>query len=177
VKRSTRTKPPGRKRWGFLDNRGAVYVEFLASFMPIFFAFWCLLQSAGLYAAKLVVRNSAYLGARAAAVVIPDDGKKYGGTKPGTATGKRKSAIDGAVRQGLAANKSIIQALTIIKLSSGGGQAKTSFGRDEIVTVTVTAPYRCRLPLADKVVCGLGGFAILNASASMAVHGADYDYP
>ena len=168
-----KTRPPKRGR--LLDNRGAVYVEFLASFFPVFISFWCLLQSAGLYAAKLVVRNSAYLGARAAAVVIPDDPKRYGGAKG--VSGKRKAAIESAVRQGLAGNRSLINWMAVIKTKGGNGQEKTDFNRDEVVRVSVHVPYKCRLPIADKVVCGFLGWRYLDAEANMVVHGADYEYP
>jgi hypothetical protein len=177
VTEATRAKKLSRiRRRLFLDRRGAVYVEFIGSFFPIFMTFWCLLQSAGLYSAKLVVRNSAYLGARAAAVVIPDDPKRYGGAAVGSSSGKRKTAINSAVKQGLAANRSIMP-VVMINTNGGGGVAKSSFGREDVVVVTVTALYKCRLPLADKIVCGLGGTAPLIAQASMVVNGADYEYP
>src|SRR5262245_4995337 len=69
--------PAKRSRRSLGDARGAVFVEFLAAFTPLFLSFWCLLQSAGVFAGNLVVRHSAVLGARAAAVVIPDNPNKY----------------------------------------------------------------------------------------------------
>jgi hypothetical protein len=177
VSRPIRGKRPAKARRGALDNRGAIYVEFLGAFLPIFFSFLCLLQSAGLYAAKLVTRHSAYLGSRAAAVVIPDDPKQYSGAGVGQATGKRKDAVERAVRMGLGANRSLMGAIALTKLSSGGGQVKTSFGRDETVTVQVIVPYRCRVAFAKLFVCPLGGFTPIEASSSNVIHGADYEYP
>ena len=87
------------------DQRGAVMVEFLIAFLPIFFSFWCILQSAGVYAGKLVVMHSAYLGARAAGVVLPDDPKNYGGAKEYSLTGKRKTDIEKAVPDGFAGER------------------------------------------------------------------------
>jgi len=151
-------------------------VEFLGAFFPIFFAFWCLMQSAGLYAAKLITMHSAYLGVRAAAVVIPDDPQKYD-SKPYQLTGKRRSSIESAVKMGLSANRSLYFPLATIKVTDGKGKEKSSFGRDQMIGVLVEVPYRCRLPIADKVVCGLAGLTTVKAEAQMVIHGADYVYP
>jgi hypothetical protein len=171
------SRPSRQRRCGLRgDRRGAVYVEFLGAFFPIFFAFWCLMQSAGLYSAKLITRHSAYLGARAAAVVIPDDPQKYD-SQPGAVTGKRKSAIEDAVKMGLAANRSLMNVLAVVEIQGGNGKSKDNFGRDEKVTVKVHVPYRCTLPIADKVVCGFAGMTLVEGEASMVVNGADYVYP
>lgn len=171
------SRPIRQRRCGLrADRRGAVYVEFLGAFFPIFFAFWCLMQSAGLYSAKLIVKHSAYLGVRAAAVVIPDDPKKYD-SKPGQVSGKRKTAIENAVKMGLGANRSLMNLLASIEVQGSNGKEKSSFGRDEVVIVKVKVPYRCRLPIADKVVCGFAGLTMVEGQAAMVVHGADYEYP
>ena len=151
------------------DERGAVMVEFLIAFLPIFFSFWCILQSAGLYSAKLVVMHSAYLGARGAGVVLADDPKNYGGEDQFAAKGKRNDAIKKAVMRGLIANGSLQTTTADIKVSGTG--------RRGIATVEVSVRYRCGLPVADKVVCGLGGSKVLKSKASFAIHGADYKYP
>jgi hypothetical protein len=159
-----------------MGTRGAVYVEFLAVFIPIFFSFWLLLQSAGLYSAKLVTMHAAYLGARAAAVVLPDDPAKYD-TKAGEVGGKRTAAIESAVKMGLAANGSILWPLAEVEILSGSGAKKSQFGREEVVKVRVTVPYVCTLPVADKVMCGFGGVRFLTSESSTVVQGADYEYP
>jgi hypothetical protein len=151
------------------DERGAVMVEFLIAFLPIFFSFWCILQSAGVYSAKLVVMHSAYLGARAAGVVLADDPKNYGGAQQYSLSGKRKDDIEKAVMMGLIANGSLQTTTADIKVSGTG--------RRGMATVDVSVRYRCGLPVADKVVCGLGGSTTLKSTASFAIHGADYKYP
>jgi hypothetical protein len=168
---------PSRQRELRKDKRGAVYVEFLGAFFPIFFSFWCLLQSAGMYSAKLVTMNAAYLGARAAAVVIPDDPKRYSKADPYKVTGKRKEAITKAVQMGLAANGSLWWPLADVTVRGSDGKEKTQFSRDELVIVRVSVPYACGLPLADTVVCGFAGIRNVQAEAAMVVHGADYVYP
>jgi hypothetical protein len=60
------------------DTRGAVFVEFLIAFLPVFTFFLCLLQLGLLFAVRLVVEHAATNAARAAAVIIGDDPKRYG---------------------------------------------------------------------------------------------------
>ena len=60
------------------DTRGAIFVEFLIAFLPVFTFFLCLLQLGLLFAVRLVVEHAATNGARAAAVIIGDDPKRYG---------------------------------------------------------------------------------------------------
>jgi len=60
------------------DARGAVFVEFLIAFLPVFTFFLCLLQLGLLFAVRLVVEHAATNAARAAAVIIGDDLKRYG---------------------------------------------------------------------------------------------------
>src|SRR4051812_13001323 len=60
------------------DTRGAVFVEFLIAFLPVFTFFLCLLQLGLLFAVRLVVEHAATNGARAAAVIIGDDPHTYG---------------------------------------------------------------------------------------------------
>lgn len=151
-------------------TKGAVYVEFLVVFWPIFTAFWILTQATGLYAGKLIVMHSAVTGARAAAVVIPDDPANYGGEKPpNQLTGKRKAAIERAVTIPTAANGSL--GTPEVLFPNG-----TNYPPGSIVTVHVKVPYYCSLPIAKWFVC-IGGTRILEAQASMPVHAATYEYP
>jgi hypothetical protein len=60
------------------DTRGAVYVEFLLAFIPVFILFLGMLQAALLYAANLVVSHAATTAVRSAVVVLPDDPRHYG---------------------------------------------------------------------------------------------------
>jgi hypothetical protein len=65
------------------DERGAVYVEFLLAFLPLFVLFLALCQISLLVAGRLVVRHAALVGARAAIVVLDDDPVHYGGAARG----------------------------------------------------------------------------------------------
>lgn len=59
------------------DTAGAIYVEFLLCFMPIFMMFLAMVQLSLMYVAHLVVQHSAYTATRAAIVVIDDDPQYY----------------------------------------------------------------------------------------------------
>src|SRR4249920_44777 len=59
------------------DTRGAVYVEFLLAFIPLFFMFLGMLQMGLLYGGSLVVQHSANVAVCAAMVVMDDDPQYY----------------------------------------------------------------------------------------------------
>jgi hypothetical protein len=59
------------------DQRGAIYVETLIGFLPVFLFFLGCLHIADASAASLIVRHAATVAARAAVVVMPDDGMYY----------------------------------------------------------------------------------------------------
>jgi hypothetical protein len=63
------------------DTRGAVYVEFLLAFIPLFFMFLGMLQMGLLYGASLVVQHSSNVAVRAAMVVMDDDPQYYDGAE------------------------------------------------------------------------------------------------
>lgn len=67
----------------FRDDRGAVYVEFLISFFPLFLMFLALCQLALLAAAEAVVRHAAYSAVRSAVVVLEDSPKKFDSARRG----------------------------------------------------------------------------------------------
>ena len=59
------------------DNKGAVYVEFLLVFPPIFLLFLVILQSVMLRTTDIGVRHAASGAVRSAIVVLPDDPVAY----------------------------------------------------------------------------------------------------
>lgn len=78
MKSPQKTRSPDRDRKD-VTTGGAVYVEFLLAFIPLFFLFLGMVQMGLLYAADLAVRHSAVVAARAAMVVIDDDPDRYEG--------------------------------------------------------------------------------------------------
>lgn len=71
------------------DERGAVYVEFLLAFMPVFLMFLAICQLALINTAALVVRHAAYVAARSAIVVLEDDPERYDDAPRGRLSVKR----------------------------------------------------------------------------------------
>lgn len=61
------------------DVRGAVYVEFLLVFLPVFLLFLCIVELGFLYTGRLVAQHAATRAARAAVVILDDDPAFYGG--------------------------------------------------------------------------------------------------
>lgn len=62
-----------------LGTRGAVYVEYLISFVPVFIMFLGVIQLSLMYAARVEVQHAANTAARAAIVVLDEDPQYYGG--------------------------------------------------------------------------------------------------
>jgi hypothetical protein len=92
-----------RPQWGrraVACQRGAVFVEFLIAFLPVYVFFLCLLQLAVLFSVRLVSEHAAISAARAAAVVLAErNPRRYGGEKPhtfSTSSGPRQEAIRNA---------------------------------------------------------------------------------
>lgn len=159
------------------DHRGAVYVEFLIAFLPLFIFFECLIQLAGIYSAKLIVQHAASCAARAAVVVLHDDPSEYGGTAVGLATGERRDAIKMAAAIPLRAVRSVVDLDVTFPTSPGGNDDRTDFGRDDLVRVKVTAYYRCQVPIANRLVCGfVSGKRAITGEAALPNQGADYEY-
>ena len=69
------------------DENGAIYVEFLLVFMPVFLIFLGLVQASLMFAANLIVAHAANVAARAAMVVLDDDPGQYGNEKRNDLTG------------------------------------------------------------------------------------------
>ena len=79
------------------DTRGAVYVEFLVAFMPLFVLFLATIQLALLTAAKLVVTHAAWSGARSAVVILEDDPDRFDGASRGSLTEGAPEAVPSAL--------------------------------------------------------------------------------
>ncbi len=77
------------------DECGAVYVEFLIAFFPLFLLFLGVCQLALIAAAETVVRHAAYSGVRTAIVVLEADPKKFDNADRGYLRKGRASKIRG----------------------------------------------------------------------------------
>ena len=88
---------PSLQRRLVREARGAVYVEFLVAFVPLFILFLAICQYALLMVGKLVVQHAASAAVRSAIVVLEDDPKHYGGAPRGHYQGKSRPRSDAAL--------------------------------------------------------------------------------
>lgn len=148
---------------------GAVYVEFLIAFLPVFFFFLSLVQLIFLQTASLIVHHAAAKAVRAAAVVLPDDPKHYGDVAVNSFTGQRKTDIERAAQVPLA-TMGLIQA-ALVKVTIEGNTS-----RNAMLTAKVEYQYHCKVPWGRFVICGFTNHKKITAEASMTNQGALYAY-
>lgn len=159
------------------ETRGAVYVEFLIAFLPLFSFFLCLVQLAMLQTANLIVKHAAVVATRAAVVILPDDPNRYGGATINRAEGTRREKIVQAATIPLSTLEDFPFPDVRFPTEENGGDDRVAFGKDDLVRVQVSQFYRCRVPLARTIVCGpLLGVKRLRGEASLPLQGASYGY-
>ncbi len=185
-------------------TEGAVFVEFLIAFLPVFTMFLCLLQLALLFAVRLVVDHAAMSTVRAAAVVIGDDPETYG--EPGKMprhnlppNSDRYKAIRRAAILSLApliANGTINDIrIFFVPPDKPGGKplaSSASFSPIEMqkvskIRVRLEVEAACKMPIANRIACGNwlwrfvpGPFNPSRTFLAEAVYpyqGARYEYP
>jgi hypothetical protein len=163
-------------------ERGAVFVEFLIVFLPVFTFFLCLLQLALLFTVRLVTEHAALNAARAAAVVIADEKGRYGNEAPNQLKigGKREKAIKNAVYLTLAGLilDGTVESVDVLfpAPDKPGGPGRTgtikfdpmgysrpndedkpgSFGEVSKVRVRVEVAATCKIGIANRIMCGTG---------------------
>jgi hypothetical protein len=159
-------------------TKGAIYVEFLIAFFPVFTMFVGLVQLADLYQANIIVNHAAQMTARAAAVVLHDDPQFYGNDDDslGKPTGQRKEAIEHAAMLSLLASRSISEFKVSYPSTAGGSDNKDSYTRDDLVRVKVEATFQCRVPFVNKLVCSSKSIRTLKSEAAFPNQGMAYTY-
>lgn len=163
--RETLAASPGLAR----AKKGAVYVEFLIAFLPVFFFFLSLVQLIFLQTASLITHHAAAKAARAAAVVLPDDPKYYGDVPVGSFSGQRKSDIERAAQIPLAT-------MGLLEAAAVKVTVTPSYTRNALLTTKVEYHYHCKVPWGRFLICGLTNFKKITAEASMTNQGALYEY-
>lgn len=158
-------------------NTGAVYVEFLIVFLPLFVLFMSLVQLAFVSVANLVTKHAAVTACRAAIVVLPDDPAFYGNVPVNKVDGERKAAILAAARTRLMAVSTFPLVELRFPTSPGGGDDKGAFQQDDTVRVHLVFDYPCKIPIGSRFVCKfLTLHKKLEAEAAMPLQGAGYEY-
>ncbi len=149
------------------DEGGAVYVEFLIAFLPVYVFFLCLIQLTIIFSVRLVTEHAALHAARAAAVVIGDQDSRYGGEQKNkmVENGKRYQMVRNAALLTLTPLllNGLIQSVQVVFPEPGqpNGPAQTgtlSFspmnGENVAkVRVRVEVEAACRIGLANQIAC------------------------
>lgn len=128
------------------DSRGAVLAEFCIALVPLLTMFFSFVQLSRISAARLVVKHSAIVGARAAAVV-----SNANNNNPGNGSGSNAVDVENAVKAAMGPwwNKS--GGVTKVDV-----EIKDTSTRDDPynwVEVKVTATYACNVPMGS-IACG-----------------------
>jgi hypothetical protein len=152
------------------DDDGAVFVEFLIAFMPVYVFFLCVIQLSLLFTVRLVTEHAAVNAARAAAVVLADDPRRYGGEhlhEVSAERGERYTAIRNAALLTLAPfvlNGTVLGVDVLFpppdKPGAAGRKGPLHFqpmGAHEVdkVRVRVEVDTACRIGFANRVTCPL----------------------
>ncbi|AKT36529.1 TadE/TadG family type IV pilus assembly protein [Chondromyces crocatus] len=150
------------------DRRGAVYVEFLGAFFPLFTMFLALVQFGFIQTASIIVQHSAIRASRTAAVILHDNPAHYGGALQGTVTAQKREMVLDDARGPLKSLGNANQTNVTFD--------KNNYGRDDMVRLRVQYPYGCKVPVGRTIACGFDGQRTLEAEASMPNQGADFIY-
>lgn len=162
-----RKEGAGRVRTAWRDQRGAVYLETLIAFVPVFVFFLGTLQLADASVAQLIVQHASTTAARAAVVVLPDDGAYYD-DRPNADlnafVGARRLDVERAADLILRANPRLHVNGANVRLNQ-----RSYADRDDLIA-TVESRYRCLVP----ALCG-GGID-LHAESKLVYQGAKFVY-
>jgi Flp pilus assembly protein TadG len=187
------------------DARGAVFVEFLIVFLPVYIFFLCIIQMGLLFVVKLATEHAAMHAVRAAAVVMGDVPKNYANEKVNQMVrgGKREKAVRDAALITLAPLifNGTIQTVTVYYPQEddrgGAGQTGTikftAMQENTVhkIRVRVEVDAACKIGFANRFACpGFLSFLTVNrasnillptqrvkAEAVFPYQGASYAYP
>jgi Flp pilus assembly protein TadG len=126
------------------DKRGAVLVEFAVAFMPLMITFSAFVQLQQMATARLVVKHSAIVGARAAAVIS--------NKARNTPDAKGEDNVD-EVKAGVMAALGPWKN-TMANVNVTVDDTSTCEDPYGMVSVTVTADYKCSVPFSNIFMCG-----------------------
>lgn len=147
------------------DQRGAVLAEFVLVLAPMLTMFFVFAQLSAMASARLMLKHSAVVAVRAAAVYsnTGDNVPEASGSGGGDVTSAAQAALG-------TWNRSFTGVSTTVNDTSTRGDDDNQY---DLVTVTVSATYRCEVPLG-KIICGAGGTRAMQDTKSMPHQGARY---
>ena len=147
------------------DESGAVLAEFAVIALPLFLTFFGFVQLGQMLTANLVMKHSAIVAARAAAVISNENQ-----TNPGANGSKDDITTAAALALGSwFANDSFSDLRVDVVDTSSAADPYAP------VNVTVSSNYSCRVPLGNRMLCDLGtAKRLVTAKASFPHQGALY---
>jgi len=186
--------------------RGAVFVEFLIAFLPVWVFFLCLIQLGLIFTVRLVTEHAALNGARALAVVGGDEDKRYPANEKKNKLiqgGQRMKAVRSAVILTFAPLilNGTIQDVNVIYPRPDDREGRGQTGTINLTPMTANAISKvrvrvevsagCRLALAGTIACNTLSRLLdptqkfnvfiptvpVRAEAVFPYQGASYDYP
>jgi hypothetical protein len=128
------------------DNRGAVLAEFVIAIVPVLTMFFTFIQLSRLATARLVVKHSAIVGARAAAV-IANSTKNTPDQKPGPNDMEISNGVKAAMGPWWSKPGAISEVVVTVH------DASTRQDPYDWVEVKVSATYLCNIPMGF-IACG-----------------------
>ncbi len=128
------------------NKRGAVLVEFAIAFMPLMITFSSFVQLQQMATARIVVKHATIVGGRAAAVI-----SNKNKNTPDAADADNVDVIKKGVESALGPWKGKMSNIDVkVDDTSTCGDP---YG---MVSVTVTADYKCSVPFSNLFMCGAG---------------------
>lgn len=143
------------------DKKGAVLAEFVIAIVPVMMTFFSFVQLSRIATARLVVKHSAIVGARAASVLSNQHDNNPGASGDGQAD--VKSAVQAALGPWS-------RAMTVNVTVNDQSSTADPYGW---VEVKVSATYRCNIPMGH-IACGLSATKTLEETYKMPHQGATY---
>lgn len=160
--------PPTHEGRRSRARRGAAMVEFAIVSMPLFTVFFGFTQVGKVYEANLVLKHSASVAARAAAVIA----NSTGNINPGkNQSGNPESEIQQAA---LVAMGRWGQTNTFVDTKVDIADRSSDSDPYGMICTTVRSTYKCRVPLGNRLVCGADAKHEKSATACHAHQGAKY---
>ena len=126
------------------DKRGAVLVEFAVAFMPLMITFSSFVQLQQMATARLVVKHATIIGARGAAVM-----SNKNRNTPDAPDADNDDQVKNGVLAALGPWRGTMSNVDV-KIDDTS-TCEDPYG---MVSVTVTADYKCSVPFANSFICG-----------------------
>lgn len=146
------------------NKRGAVLVEFAIAFMPLMITFSSFVQLQQMATARIVTKHATIVGARAAAVIS---------NKNRNTPDAEDKDNDDEVKKGVVAALGPWKSkITVDVKVEDTSTCDDPYG---MVSVTVTANYKCSVPFSNLFMCGRDKFHVFKPMISRFPHqGARY---